>query len=163
MKKLLTLGVIIASLIAVAFWYYSDEKVVLRKSHKLMECFEKEEGDGLLSGVLSEDKFRDLLDKSVALDFDHKDMPDMKGGIKQERAYLAQSYLYMMKSAKYIKLSDQSIELESIEDKAAKVKITVHGEVKHSRKSISSNFTLLLDYSQTDEGWRISGITVKKE
>jgi len=163
MKKLLTLGVIIASLIAVAFWYYSDEKVVLRKSNKLMECFEKKEGDGLLSNVLSEDKFRDLLDKSVALDFDHKDMPDMKGGIKQERAYLAQSYLYMMKSAKYIKLSDQSVELVSIEDKAAKVKIAVHGEVKHNRKSISSNFTLLLDYSKTDEGWRISGITVKKE
>lgn len=163
MKKILTLGVIIAALIATAYWYYSDEKIVIRNSNQLLDCFQKNQADGLLSNVLSEDKFRDLLDKKVALDFNHNDMPDMQGGIKQDRSYLSQSYLYMIKSAKYIKLTDQSIELLNIEDNTAKVKISLHGEIKHSKKSISSNFTLLLDYTKTDEGWRISRITIHKK
>jgi len=163
MKKLLILGVIIAGLVVAGVWFYSDEKVVVRKSHELLECFEKKEGDGMLSNVLSEDNFRDLLDKKVALDFDHDDMADLKDGFKQDRDNLARNYLYMMKSAKYIKLTDQKVELLEIKDKTAKVKITLHGEVKHSRTTLNSDLTLLLDYKKTDEGWRIRGIAVEKK
>ncbi len=163
MKKLLILGVIITGIIATGFWYYSAENIVVRKSNKLTECFEKSQGDGLLSNVLSEDTFRDLLDKKVALDFDHDDMPDMKGGIKQDRDHLARNYLYMMKSAKYITLTDLNIDLLSIEEESATVKVKTHAEVKHNRSKLNSDINLILDYKKTNEGWRISGIKVQKK
>lgn len=163
MKKIVVIAGIVLGLIGFGLWFYSDKNVVERKSQEFVQSFEKEEGDGLITGVISENNFINLLDKRVAFNLEHRDMPDMPNGIKHDREKLGKSYLYVMRSAKLIKITDPKVEILEINNDTAKVSVALHGEVKHSSYSINSDLSVLLDFKKTDEGWRISVVTVKRK
>ena len=161
MKKLIPLAIIILALILLGTWYYSDKKVIHRKTEALLECLEKDEDDGLLTGVLSENEFRDLLDKKVKIDFRQKDMPDIQGGIPRKRDDLARHYLYLMKSAKTIALTDKKIEIKSIKDNTALVDLNLFATINHRAHSLNKNLEILILFKKTTEGWRVNQVTVK--
>lgn len=160
MKKFLVPIILVAVFVLGMVWYYSDKKVVLRKSDTFIECFQKEGGKNILSQALGESKFRNLLAEEVSLDFQHPDMPDIKGGIKHNRNKLSEAYLYVMKSAKEVQLSDQEMQMKEINDDTATVSITLNGKVDHRNYAMDSDLSIELQFLDSSEGWRISGIKV---
>ena len=159
MKRKLTILITLAILTSLYFWYYSDEKIVMRKSELLIECFDKESG---AKGIGSSN-FRDLLYKKVAISLPDDD-DDLSGGLPRDRASIAAIFSGVMRGAREISIVKKSITLDSISNKQAIVSIDFHAKVVFQNYRKDEDLSAKVIFIQSDEsantGWKIKQVTI---
>lgn len=159
MKKNLIIVIAIILAATTYLWYFSDRNVVLRKSDKLIECFDKETG----AKGLGLSNFQDLLYEKVSISLPD-DEYDMTGGLPRDRATLTAVFSAVMRSSSELVIDKQSIELESIGDSKATVLIRFHATVSFDRYRKDSDLLAKVTFIDSEEsrnsGWRIKKIAI---
>ena len=160
-KKILTAIALILCATGLYFWWFSDSKVITRNTESLIECFEKESGDGRFGGAITTSTFRDLLDDKVSFKIERDDIPytsefDSIIG----KGDLVQMHGYLVNSPAIVTITDKQINIIDITDNTANVTLNFH--IKTDKFKMDHNIQSTLTYKKTDGDWLISHAVIKK-
>lgn len=159
MKRNIIILITITALLISYLWYFSDEKVILRKSEALIQCFDKETG----AKGLGSSNFRDLLYKQVAISLPD-DEDDLSGGLPRDRATLSAIFSGVMRSSSKLSIEKKSITLDSIDSDLAIVSIQLHANVVFKRYTKDEDLLAKITFTRSDEsgnsGWKIKAVAI---
>ncbi len=159
MKRIIAILVTIVTLFITYSCYYSDEKIILRKSETLLQCFDGKAG---VNG-LGSSNFRALLYNKVAISLPD-DEDNLSGDLLRDRATLTAVFSSVLRNSTELSIEKKSIALESINDDLAIVSIHFHAKVVFSRYTKDEDLVAKITFIQSDEsgntGWKIKVIAI---
>ncbi len=162
-RKLLTLIILIICGTGLYFWYFSDAKVIKRNTESLIECFEKDAGDGRFGGAITTSTFRDLLDDKIGLRVDRDDIPYASDfGSIFAKGDLVQMHGGLANSPAIVTITDKKIEVINIEDETATANLKFHIKTEKLPRNLDHTINCNLTYKQVDGDWRISEAVLTK-
>ncbi len=159
-KKLLTIiAIIIICGTGLYFWWFSDSKVVTRSTESLIECFQKEPGDGRFGGAITTSTFRDILDDEVTLTINRADIPYASElGTTLIKAELVQMHSGLVNSPAIVTITDKQITINDITNDTANV--TLNFQIKSPQVKLDHKINSILIYQKIDGDWKISQATI---
>jgi len=162
-RKLLTIIALVICIISLYLWWFSDAKVITRSTEDLVECFEKESGDGRFGGSITTSTFRDLLDDKIGLSINRDDIPYASDfGSLFVKSDLVQMHSGLMNSPAIVTIEDQKIDITDIQDQQANVKLTFHIKTDKLNKNLDHQINCQLTYKKIDGDWLVSSAILTK-
>ncbi|MGJ8656247.1 MAG: hypothetical protein ACSHX6_07340 [Akkermansiaceae bacterium] len=160
-KKLLTLIAIILCATGLYFWWFSDSKVVTRNTESLIECFEKDAGDGRFGGAITTSTFRDLLDDKVGLKVNRDDIPYASDfGSIFDKGSLVQMHGGLANSPAIVTITDKVINIIDITADTANVQLDFHIKTNNLPRDLDHSIKTQLTFKKTDGDWKVSQATI---
>lgn len=162
-RKLLALILLILCCTGLYFWWFSDAKVITRNTESLIECFEKEAGDGRFGGAITTSTFRDLLDDKVGLKVERDDIPHVSGSDSYfSKGELVQMHGGLVNTPAIVTITDKKIEVLNIEDDTATANLKFHIKTDKLPGNLNHSINCDLIYKKVDGDWRISEAVLTK-
>jgi len=162
-RKFLTIIALIICGTGLYLWWFSDSKVITRSTESLIECFEKDSGDGRFGGAITTSTFRDLLDDKISLKVERDDIPYASDfGAMFSKGDLVQMHAGLANSPAIVKITDKEITILDIEDKQASVNLTFHIVTEKLPKNLDHKIDCNLTYKKIDGDWKVSEAALTK-
>jgi len=158
-KKILTSIALIIFGTGLYLWWFSDSKIVTRSTESLIECFQKESGDGRLGGAITTSTFRDLLDDNITLTINRADIPYVSElGTTLIKEELVQMHRGLVNSPAIVTITNKQINIDNITHDTATVTLNFH--IKSPQAKLDHNIKSTLTYQKINSDWKISKATL---
>jgi hypothetical protein len=162
-RKLLTLIALIICGTGLYLWWFSDTKVVTRSTHKLIECFEIDAGDGRIGGAITTSTFRDLLDDNISPRVERNDIGYITDLVSFfTKGDLVQLHVGLINSAATVKITDRNVTITDIEDEKALVNLSFHIITEKLTKNLDHDININLTYKKVDGDWKVTEAVLTK-
>lgn len=154
--------ILVVAIAGFLMWWFSTEQVLLRRTASLLDSLRIEEGSGRMERAVKADNLAGLLDDPVVITY-----PNMASIFKSPYATSEPisisgdkakgAHLYVGELAKFIEVTENSIEVMEHDDTSATVKVDFKMRTlfKNSPEK-SANITGTLRYSKVDSHWVLS-------
>lgn len=146
------------------FWWNSDEKIIERRAHAILDAFDFEESD---KGLDLSNKINDTVHSDVLLITPEKKLhPSMRtGGYVHRRESLVRYHQSIQMSYVYGKVTNREVTVDFIEDEVATVTAKFHIELKgKSGQMIPSrdeDMHCVFKFKQIDGHWLLIEAEIK--
>jgi len=161
-KKIISLITIAVIGISLYFWWFSDSKVVIRKTESLVGYFEKDDESGRIGGAITTTSFKDLLADNAHFKMENTDLPyasTFKNNVDKD--FMVTAHAHLVNSSGIVAITDKKITLTDINNDTAKVDLSFHIKSEKVRVKFDHNLNCKLTYKKIDDRWKLSLAEIK--
>ena len=161
-KKIITSIAIAIIGISLYFWWFSDSKVVIRKTESLVGYFEKNEESGRIGGAITTTGFKDLLADNAHFKLVNINLPyasTFQNTIDKD--FMVTAHAHLVNSAGIVTITNKKITLVEINNDTAKVDLNFHIKTEKIHTNFDHNLSCKLTYKKIDDRWKLSIAEVK--
>lgn len=153
MKRLVSLGGVLALLIILGIWWFSPPQVLKRRTQSLLSTLTMDAGAGRASRAMATYSLNNLLAPQVELNT--PTIPEANGLF--ERQELESAFTWLANQAKQTRFDLKKIHSVTVNDDLGKVKLTLVGLVElPNYRPADGSYEVSFDWNKGEDGWRLT-------
>jgi hypothetical protein len=153
MKRYAIASLIVASMVGLALWWFSDMQVLKRRTEELLSTLTLDASSPKTSRQMGGYSLTALLASQVTLE--NPTLKEADGSF--ERSEMEAAYAWLCGQAKQTRFTSEKLRSITVNGDRARVELTLESLVElPTYRPVDGRFDAVLDWAKEDDGWRLT-------